>query len=742
MAKTGMTGWVEKACAIAGIGIASTLNLSSTSWSQSEDNIRSTKLAPIDCDFYYGSYKMAEQWDRFIQGPVAQEALELPVVERLSNQFRSQWSNREGELANVRFFWDNGSVKALLSFLQELASKDVFILGDKGITPWLEASSQLNDEIGQLVATSQPNAEEVPKLIVLNWIKTFEKLNLPTLMMGARCDDEEAALTNIDFLEAPFTFGLSPELQPYLKEFKRIDDSRGNRLQWVLKGSMIPWDDIPPNPVFDDEVKEKLRQALSNKSITLTVGLFDGNFVLGMGATPESIMALGKGKSILEHPDARPVRDAITRDLTSFAYVSDAFAQANFKAYYKNFFSRTAISNALQAMNVFQGNPEFRKFFEATVKDLQWTDDEIAKHVPEFKGVTSLAFMTDDGWERHDHYRTKDVLADSSAPLTSLQHVGGTPLLMVATKLQDHPEYFRTARRIVQRWKARFDIALEMDWKDNAVGVETDQIKKWSTLVWPLVARAADAWEKKFLPAMTGEHTIVMSGGNLASKQWAKDMPMAPDPLPLPEIATISGIKDESLFKSGIEDLLDICNDVVKIVREQDPGSIPSGYQVPRPIKISSTLGDKYGYPIPKECPVPVDMVPQGLLSGAYLYCTYSDKQSESLAKVSALDVGQPMIDAQANQSTASYVHVGKLFAFVRPWFRYAVTEGLESLDDNVFNEALDDPYADYDITGRELLSIWNVLSRIGEFSSSTTSLPSGETRVRSVYRRNSDASR
>jgi hypothetical protein len=702
---------------------------------QTNDTIRSAKLAPVDADFYYGTYQLKEQWNRLVAGPVVQEAIRLAVVDRLWNQFQSDWQDRKGVLAQVRFGLENGNVKSVLAFLEELSKKEIFVLGDKRCSEILELSGLINDDMATLVQASQDESPEAAKTLLSKWIDTLSSKSVPVIMMGARCDNQDMALEKIDILEAPIRLAMTPELAPYFKEFKRIDDARGDRLQIVFRGSLIPWDRVPENNILDESIKSKLQGVLNNKSITVTIGLFDGNFVFALSSTPEELLALGKGPSILEHPDMQLVRDSASKPLTSIGYVSDALSKANFNASYKNFFSRQLTRNRAQLKRLLEDKPAWNTFVEKLADDFQWADQTIGKYIPEFKGSTSVAFMTSDGWERVDQFRTKDILSDGSGQLKMLEHVGANPLMLAVSKLQDRPEYFQVMRSLVQRAKMRADEALELDWSDFGADFDNEEVKKNLKLVWPFVVRLADVWEKKFLPGMSGEHGIVLSGGNLAAKQWFKEMPMSAEPLPLPELASITGVRNQELIKSGFEELFAICDDVVKLVRQMDPNAIPAGYEVPRPTRVDSTLGDKYGYPIPKDCPVPPEMMPQAVFSGSYLIETYSDKQSASLSAITPLNVGKDVIDPKAKQSAASYIHVGRLFEYVRPWFRYGLSEAMDSLDDYVFEEVIEEEYEDYDVTGKELLSTWSVLTRIGDFSSSTTPTDKGGIQVRSVYR-------
>lgn len=704
-------------------------------YAQDESSIRSAKLAPIDADFYYGSFRLNEQFDRMTVGPVARELMDQPVMEKVLAEFRTEWREREGIGGQARVLLDNGNVTDVVAFLQELVSKEVFVFGDKNMSKWYDSIAKISEETQSLLISSNASSEEQGQIIAGKWIEAMKGMEIPTFVFGARCDNVDIGLGKIDQLEIPvFALKQYPEAAPFVQNLKRIEDSRGDRMQWVLNGSQIQWDSIPTNDVFNEQMRNQLQSALNDKSITVSIGLFDGNFIFAVSPTPEKLLALGKGKSILEHPDMQPARDLASKSLISLSYISDAFAKANFNVTYNNFFSRNAFSGGYQTVQSLDENSEWRDFFADVVGELKSIDESIAKVVPEFKGATSIGFLTEDGWERHDHLKTKDVLLESSSPLTALEHVGGEPMMMVATRLQDHPEYFQIARKIVQRAKARFDEAMKLDWSELNMDMDNDQVRENVDAFWPLVVRTADSWDKKFLPAMSGEHAIVLNGGNLAAQQWYKDMPPSADPLPLPEIALVTGLKNKEAFKSGVEDLLTICDELVVRIREKEFAAIPPDYKIPRPVKSNSDVGEKVGYPIPSDCPVPEEMMPQALFSGDYVMGTYSDKQSASLARVKKLSVGKGVIDPNAQQSNASYIHVGRLFEFARPWVRYAL---METLDKSLFEETLPEEYQQYDMTGKEALSIYSALGKIGDFSSFSVAKPTGGTFIRSVYRIN-----
>lgn len=722
-----------------------------------DSGIESAKLVPVDADLYSVALRIPEQWNRFVAGPVVSKFLELPAVENAVEQFRSEWSEREGFGATARTAMENPNAKEGLAFVRDLISSEIFMFGDKHLSQGYFAQAKFNDDMRLAALNSELDETERAVQSMKSIAKMFEDLNVPTMMVGAKCKDVDLALGKIDQLEAVIQLGMSqiPNGSLIFKNFERIDDARGDRIQLRLDGIQIPWDEIPTNEVFNDEVLEQFQKVFAKKSITITLGMFDGFFVFAVSPSSKAILELGKVKSILEHPHMQAVKEAAANPLTYVGYTSDELSKATFDANLNNFFSRNFATTITPILGLISEDSEIRDFAKDLMNDCKWVDESIAKLVPEFKGSTAFSFLTLDGWEMHNYARTADAISESIAPLSMLEHLGPDPMLFTATKLQYRPEFFQLSRKMVQKLKSRLDESYELDWSgvdaplelaglfgptlstsypdhDWDSILESENIKSSIDFCWPFLVRIADTWEKKFLPAMSGEHAIVLSGGNLAAKQWLKDMPPSVDPLVLPEIAALCGIKDRAMLDNAFEELFKICDDMVVAMRENVPNSIPDGYKIPRPVKSQGKIGVTYGYAIPADCPVPKEMMPQVLFIGNIMIESYSDKQSQSLAEVRKLEKGLSIIDPNAKHSSVSYVHVGKIFEFARPWIRYALTEGMENMDDSLTAEVLPE---NYELTAKDLLSAWSVLGKIGEFVSTTSSTPTGGSHIRSVYK-------
>jgi hypothetical protein len=209
-------------------------------------------------------------------------------------------------------------------------------------------------------------------------------------------------------------------------------------------------------------------------------------------------------------------------------------------------------------------------------------DEQIGELIPDFHGQTTFSFLTQTGSEVWSHTRTEDVLFDASKPLDVLEHVGGDPMMLVAFRLQDRPEYFATARRIVRKVKNYLDLIPQME------DMSQSQRDAWEVGLdrgWPLVVELADIWEKQFLPSMKdGQHAWVLHGGDMTSKQWLKDMPESNTPLAIPEAATITGLSDRKGMSDAWTSLFELFDKSLALVRELEPNSCAGRIQAWREV--------------------------------------------------------------------------------------------------------------------------------------------------------------
>jgi hypothetical protein len=265
---------------------------------------------------------------------------------------------------------------------------------------------------------------------------------------------------------------------------------------------------------------------------------------------------------------------------------------------------------------------------------------------------------------------------------------------------------------------------------------DNDQVeaKQMIDRVYPLLEKVANTYETLIAPSLTGEHGLVWTSGNLKAKQWVQGMPESEEPLPLPEFSWISGLKDRDSMIKGGKEIYSVFDSILELARELDPNSVPEGYSIPRPEKVTEKSGIKYGYPIPEDCPVPADLMPHVLLSEDLLVMGYSKATTNLLADGSPLEVGKPVFSSDSKLASASYIDIGRMFKSFGPWVRYAVKQSGIDLDQELVPQS-ELPMNGTNITPNDLLGLWSVLESVGEITTTAVSKGKEGIEIRSVYR-------
>jgi hypothetical protein len=171
---------------------------------RADDELKNTslRLAPKDADVYWASWRQAEQWKRLVNGPVAKKLVKLPVVEKAWKEFLKQWNDRSEQLAQARMVWENPNFKEALDFFTELGSEETFFFADKNLSSFIKATNEFTTEMQTAVVESQNDSEDAYSELFDKWIGELENLKLPTMVFGAKFQDEDLAITKVDQLEA------------------------------------------------------------------------------------------------------------------------------------------------------------------------------------------------------------------------------------------------------------------------------------------------------------------------------------------------------------------------------------------------------------------------------------------------------------------------------------------------------------------------------------------------------------
>ncbi len=641
----------------------------------------SLKFVEPDAAFYSASFQMDKQWDAFINGPFAQHLLNAPITKSYQAAFMEQWNSRKGQIGELRRNIENPNIKSVIDLVLDMSGDEVFLYGDSSFPTSLMALNQLVQELQTVVATDPQSLNEY---VMSLQSEDIDAIVVPTLMFGGKVSNKDLALQQIDILEAIITLAINqvPQLAPLQESLKRVEGESGTRLTLTLTADMIPWDQMAQNPDVS-ELVSKAELLLHDREISLSIGMFNDYFIVAITESAEDIDALNEvEESILDSDEFELVRSKAQLPVLGIGYASDAMADANFQMNLQDYFSKNfgriiaPIQSTISSqMNFTEDEDELEKLesildlLDSLPDELEWLDEQIGQHVPDFKGQTSVAVGHADGIESWVESRMEPVALEYSESLPVLQHLGGNPIGFVALKSQHHPEYFETARLIVRKVKSYLDRLVV-----SGVLDEDDEMKLDLVLqkAWPILVEFADTIEQDFIPATAdGQFALVINEPQIVAKQWFKDMPPSDSDLPLIEIGEIWGVSDSEKLINGYERLYKVFDQVVDFVREQDENAIPEGYTVPRPESRDNPVGKNYFYKIPDECPVPETMALQALFTEDFAYYTYSDPQIKQLAKTTPLATRADFIAAEENLGSVAYIDFGRFFGGFKPWVLY-----------------------------------------------------------------------
>jgi hypothetical protein len=681
------------------------------------DQVPSLRLADENVDFFAASVKLGEQANRWMESRLVRELRSVPYVQKAIEKFREQWGSDDPQLSIARNMVENPVVKDWLQFGLSLISDEVFVLGDQKVSEFFYEFSDLNDDLRALTASLGPDEaerffEEFPK-------ERLDAVPVPTFIVGFQQKDRERGAAKVNELGGLLRLALGgiPWLAGFEEGLERVEDERGVRLEWTMEASMLPWEDLPflmqsRRRDFEETqlIVDKLEELIKDRQIVLTLGQLDDYFVFALSESTDDIHDLGQGTSLAKHPTLQPLRDHADQPITAVSYLSDEYAKAAYEYSTNHFFSRSFAPQYYAAEKMFGEVPAD---FQSIPDDLAWLDDQIAEHIPERQGATSLAWLTDSGAELRSYNRTKSALFDSSQPLAILDHVGADPMAMLAFRLQYHPEYFVTSRRIVQKIKSYLDSVPGLGLMDE----ETEE--QWRFVLedaWPFLVELADLWEEEFLPAMRdGQHAWVLQGGNLSSHQWIKGMPRSDKPLPFPEMATVTGLSNSSQLSNAFQSFFDLMDRIVDRVRTLEPEKIPADYHVPRPVTENSKFGDQYSLALPNS-PLSEALSTRVLLTEQYMFSGYSGKQIDDLATGRKLAIGAGVIQADRPASAVAHLDFGRIIDFAKPWIVHWLDTDLGDLSDVVIEE---EQWPE--MTGQDVLDLWTAFGKAGRWTSVST---------------------
>jgi hypothetical protein len=630
------------------------------------EQAHSLKKVPADASFYSANLRFKEQWHTFVESKAYAKLMQIPVIGMAKGYVTFQWQQSEQpQIAKFREYAESPTGQDAVAILKEMFSEEGFMYGGSDIAEtismFMEFNSIRRTAPIEAAAKGKEKKDVIADRIFEILDKHADKFKVPTMVVGFRIKDLARAKRELDEVHSLIR-NLLDQAEPDLAAHLQRDQIAGNEfLVLRLDGSMIPWDKIHEEAEdLTDEQFEKLKSFFSKQKLTVALGVTDEFVILSIGESTDHLEKIGQGPVLADAAAIKRLEKHADQRVVAIQYVSKVFAKSLGSA---NQTMEDIVSAAGQALEKAEVSEEQRKQLIDDIRDLN-----LARYMPEPGDTAGVAFLTDRGYEGFQYTDGKRPMMDSSKPLSILGHVGGSPLLMVASRSKQNIHDYEA----VIAWLKKTTAHIEKIAEEKS---EPDQWAKYQEIrksAIALLERLDKANREHLYPALADGQGAFVLDLEVKSKQWFKKMPESPKKLPMFELAFVASVSDAERLRQGVATYIDVAVDTYKLVKEFNPKEMPE-LKLPK-VNISdlSEGGKLYSYPLPKKWGVDSQVAVNAGLNDKFVAVSTMPKTTERLLHGTTPDLDTSLkLDRPAGM--VLHVEFAKMIGAIEPWIDYGV---------------------------------------------------------------------
>ncbi len=697
-------------------------SLSFTSPSIAQDDVLSQSalaLVPEDTAFFSTSMDMREAFVDWSNSRMVQRMRATPFIQRLEAELREQWENPDGELAQAKGILESPNGVLVLNLAAEMASSEVFVYGGDDWCDTIESIVEFQQEISQVVGQGEAAMQAYFTELTP---EDLDDLRVPTTVIGFRIADGDGARLLLDSLEGVLRYGLGSVEQaaPVIRRLKRSDFDDGQSLSLTVDASLIPAENVPPDQA---ELFEHAMDLLEGHKISLSIGIKGDLILLAFGEEASLVEEFGEGGSrLMDHSALSLLKEQPPEKLRAVGYQSKRWREsqwnANFGSYFQNLAAQFSAALATEADNI----PDLDAWRSEIESDAQWLDEKLGELAPEFGPMAAWSFAVQGGVEGIAYDWSENLMAENAQPLDIINHAGSNPLLIVGGKQNQLVGLREMVEAVLERGPEHIRRFIALAEQDDD---EREKALMVLNRAWPMIEDVYAIYRDKIVPSLEDRQSVFA-----ISAEWniteLPDVPPPPKPLPLPEMGLACKLTNRELFLSSCLEIYNVFDEVVDLIRDIEPNSVPEGYEVPRPDEEALTSGTRYFYSALSE-QVPLEgFEPQVLVGDDLLVLGYSTRQvDDMLEEHETTPIETPWWKGDTPVAAVSFVDIGALTQIARPWAEFGFVVSGTGLDTPLSDERGPIP------TGNDLLQIWDTLKELGAFMATSSINEEGATVTR-----------
>jgi hypothetical protein len=637
----------------------------------------SLKWIPDDAAYYSVMLRNQEQIEILRNSKAFAKLIDMPVVQEALRRFDEAAEDPETPAGKFKDGMNNPVVQDVLGLLGDMFSRDVFVYGDKSVVDVLTLMQKLNNAqrstqvFGQLTKSADVNQQELQARVIIHLLASNpELLRVPEVIAGFKVKNTERVKENLDNLIGIVTLASMsvPELQDCCKR-KTVGASEYVTI--TVKGEQIPWDQVPLDKLREAEMMpgevDKVVERIKQLTLVIALGLRDDYLLVSVGESTEQLARLGASKLLVDRPEFKPLEKFADRRLTSISYMSKALTE-------RLNTSKEDLDEVIKAVRAIVNETKLTSAQKSQIlTDTRALVADLKPLIPQPGAIMAFSFLTDNGLESYSYNWSKGKGIEGGKPLSILEHLGGSPLMACAARNAITPEDYALVTKWLQvgyRYVEQYGVP-QMEAKDR------EEYQKVSAAFGPLVKRVDEVNRTKLLPALVGGEAGMTLEAKLKLKQVAKTAPAFDKPMPMPELAAVLGISNQSQFREALEEYRKIANDAIAKLHELKPNDVPE-YKIPAPETTTVKAGTLYTYPLPAEIGIDKRLAPSIGLSDRVAVFSCSREQAERLLTAAPLKVGGALADPGKPRAAAFVLQWATLLDTATPWIELAADQAIK----------------------------------------------------------------
>lgn len=656
-------------------------------------------LVPHDAAFLSSSLRLRQQYDAIARSNSFKAIMGLPAVKRALDSYEEQRSTPGSPFSTFEAFLELPDNRAAADLLTDMVATDTFVYGEPScVSFWklVRKVMEAQQRAGIAAGREDMIVEEVPgddaaagndldlevfskdvdtrrgaRVALETLADNLDLLVVPDVVWGFKTTKRDVAVSQLDRLETLATSLLQGDPDGAAAVARR-KIAGGDLLTFTLDGSRVPWADVERElaaAAGDDQRAEQVFDRLRDLDLVLAVGLVGDWVIVSLGDSAEHLDKLavpGSGrKSLLDLPVFAPLRADAGRPLTAVSYVSESFADAVANP-------EAGLDSMVAALDGLESVDELP---EEAVDDIRGLAEraagEYGRRLPQPGPWMGYSFLTDQGYEGYAWNWSRNQPFDGDRRLDLLEHVGGAPLAVLATRIKSDQAAFEAAVGIAA---AAWQLGLEHG-RPSMGDDERKSFDAWAERLTPFAARLASTLRDKVIASLAdGQVALVLDAKGRAAKPQRR-LPSSSEPLPIVEPGIVLPVADPKLFKDGLNDLFALADEFTEAVRELEPSSMPEHYRIPEPDRAKSDGGSVWSWAL-ANAGLDDQIRPAIGVGEEVVVLSLVPKQAGRMLAESGLETGTQLTKFEEPLAVAAAVDVAGLIDAARPWVVYLTRYG------------------------------------------------------------------